>query len=528
MQHDLDVRKLRFGPRAERPRDVRRKLEPLEYGAVSLTLPDELRNYLETFRPVFGRRDTLQQGFYYATGLLSDLRRKNGETIEAAVPGATQQGVWDFLVRSPWSWEELDRVRVLDAFRRSGAAGQPIDGVLDEVGWRKKGSLSVGVSRQYLGCIGKVDNGQVAVSLHGCSPQIDLPLLGELYLPEAWLKDAERRKHARIPEDRVFLTKPEIGIRLIDRALDWGLVFNRIFADPGYADLDFIQALRDRNLPFCLGVKSTAVFWLPDEDWLPAVPAGPYSGHGRPRIDQPALPHLHTVADLRAGIADAHWHPVAYRDGIDGEPLVREFVALRAHLTSSEQVKAGAAEAAGTVWLLLERPRASGAKDDYKQYVLSGPDTMTLDELALLAHRRPIIERNSYENAKQEVGLSQYQGRSWIGFHHHLSMAWLALTFLILHRNPLPPTDSTPATPSQPEPPPPAAPSSASFGDTSVPLAVAPLAPEPLPRPHQVWESVQEVHRRLIEWFRGLRFREILFAGRMPPLPSLGPVPLGP
>ena len=98
---DQQVRAGRFGLRPEKPRDVRRKLEPLVFGAVSLTPPEEIAAYLETCLPVFERRDTWRQAQSSALGLLSHLQRKNGETIEAAVPGATQQGVWDFLVRSP-------------------------------------------------------------------------------------------------------------------------------------------------------------------------------------------------------------------------------------------------------------------------------------------------------------------------------------------------------------------------------------------------------------------------------------------
>ncbi len=167
-----------------------------------------------------------------------------------------------------------------------------------------------------------------------------------------------------------------------------------------------MQGLRDRNLPFSLGVKSTAVFWLPAADWLPAVPSPPYSGRGRPPLDKPAQPRLHTAAELRHGIPDEHWRPVAYRDDLNGAPLVHAFIALRAHLTSGEQVRAGIPSE--ELWLLLERSCGPDGPGDVKQYVLSGPETMTLDALAQLAHRRPIIEGNSYENAKQEVGLSQY------------------------------------------------------------------------------------------------------------------------
>ncbi len=530
LRREEEVRRLRFGPRPERPRDTRRKLEPFVFGSVAMTPPEQLAAYLETFRPVFGRVDTLRQAQRYLTGLLSNLKRKNGETIEAAVPGARQQGVWDFLVRSPWSAEALDRARVCDALDQAGQGGATLDIIIDEVGWAKKGKLSVGVARQYVGALGKVDNAQVVVTLHGVTDDFGLPLLGQMYLPQVWLDDSARRERSRIAADHTFATKPQIALTLLDRVRQWGLRCGTIFADAGYSDRHFIRELRARQLPFCLGVKSTTAFWLPGQPWLPAVPPPPYSGRGRPPVGQPAKPHLHTADQIRAAVPDAEWHPIAYRDGTDGKPLIREFSALRAVLGTD-----GPDEAPEPVWLLLERPSGPTGRDDVKQYVLGAPENATLDELAQIAHRRPLIERNSYENAKQEVGLSQYQGRSWVGFHHHLSMVWLGLTFLILHRRPLPPPSADQPGPPSDRPPldaqasgepgPPSPPPSAStlfLGAVAVPATLAPVAPTPPPRPRQRWESVQEVHRRLIEWWHGMRFRELLFAGIPLPLPAIG------
>ena len=151
-------------------------------------------------------------------------------------------------------------------------------------------------------------------------------------------------------------------------------------------------------------------------------------------------------------------------------------------------------------------------------------------------------------NAKQEAGLDEYQGRSWIGFHHHLAMVWFALTWLMLQRRPLPPpplsaASSSSDTPAPAPPPtePPSLPASPVplplAGGTAVPVVVAIPAPSPLPLPRQLWESVQEVRRRLIEWFAGMRFREHLFAALgiarsaallrpdvFAPLPALGPI----
>jgi SRSO17 transposase len=166
--------------------------------------------------------------------------------------------VWDFLVRSPWSAEALDRARVCDALDQVGQGDATLDIIIDEVGWGKKGSLSVGVARQYVGALGKVDNGQVVVTLHGVTDQFELPLLGQMYLPQVWLDDSARRERSRIPADHSFATKPQIAVSLLDRVVrQWGLRCGTIFADAGYSDRQFIGELRARQLPFCLGVKST-------------------------------------------------------------------------------------------------------------------------------------------------------------------------------------------------------------------------------------------------------------------------------
>jgi SRSO17 transposase len=519
-QREEQVRSLRFGPKPERPRDPRRKLDASQFNGMPLTPPEEVSTYLATFAPVFRRTDTLRRAEYYLAGLLSDLRHKNGETIEAAVPGATQQGVHDFLVRSPWSAEALDRARVVDALERTGHDGAVVDILVDEVGWGKKGDLSVGVARQYVGALGKVDNAQVVVSLHGHCDSLDLPLLAQLYLPQSWANEPGRRAMARIPDHVGFQTKPEIALSLLDRARAWGLRCGTVFADAGYCDRDFVAGLRARGLPFCLGVKATMRFWLPGEPWEPPVPPPPYAGRGRPAVGQPARPHVHTAEEIRAALPAAAWQAIPYRDGTTGKPLVCEFAAQRAFLTTD-----GDAETAEAVWLVLERPCAADGGNGRKQYILSAAEGTSLDELAHLAHRRPLIERNSYENAKQEVGLDDYQGRSWAGLHHHVSMVWLALTFLILQRRllPAPPAPADPAPSAEPSAHGPcgSGPSVLSFGSVTVPTHLALRAATAPPRPRQLWESVQAVHRRLIEWYRGMRFRELRFAAKPPPLPAL-------
>lgn len=524
------LRSLRFGPKAPKPLDTKRKLPKQAVPAVSITTPAEVEGYIAAFAAVFRYRQTRERALLYLLGLLSDLGRKNGETMEAGIPGVTQQGVWDFLVRSPWSAEALDQARVEHYLSTCGVRDRAVDIVIDEVSLLKQGKRSIGVARQYLGCVGKTANGQVAVTLHGVVEPYDLPLCGRLYLPEGWAGDKDGRESARVPDTIAFQTKPDIAWQLLGDVRRWGLTLGRIYGDPAYGDLGLMRRLDAASLPYCLGVKSTFTVRLPQEP-RPAPPeVPPYSGMGRPRKAPRADRQLHAARELRTALPPEAWHAVPYRLGVDGSVLTKEFAALWVSPATKDQDGID-------LWLLFERPPGDPASVNTKQYVITGPRTASVDELAQLAHRRPIIERYSYENAKQEAGLDQYQGRSWPGFHHHLAMVWLALTWLHLHRRhlPSPPTPATPApteaahAPStRPRPDQPSQPCLALPTGATVPVLLAARAPIPLPLPRQVWESVQAVRRRLIAWFRAVTHLELSSAPCRPPLPDLCPLPLGP
>ena len=580
---DKVARSLRFGPhvleRRQKKREEiyndphKRKLRPREFDSASLTPPEPLARYLDGFRSVFRRRDTREVARLYTTGLLSNLPRKNGETMEAAIPGLTLESVHNFLVRSPWSAPDLDRVRVLDGFARAGCQGLPVDAIIDEVSIPKKGNDSVGVARQYLGCLGKTDNGQVLVSLHLCAGDFDLPGTAELFLPEKRWGGAnedcrQRRAEAKVPADWVFRTKPELAVDLLLRVQAWGLQLHRVSADAGYTGLAMILRLLALGLEFVLAIRSNDTVRLVGEPWLPAVPPPPPTGRpGHPRGGQPSLPRLRTPDGLRAVLAAEDWHAVAYRQDVNGTPLVHAFAAFRAHVVSATKLKRpdpSAETESPELWLLLEQPCSPGPhrRDELKQYIISGPDTLTMNELADLAHRRPLIERNSYENAKQETGLADYQGRSWPGFQHHVAMVWLALTYLMLGRRRLPPpplassqsvppAGQAPENPSPPVPAPephPSTPGGAPAPASGIPtpaaggplppsVHIAALACTPLPLRHQVWESVQLVHANYSEWSAGMRTYEHLFSvlsfsafvaglksGKLIPLPVLRPL----
>ncbi len=455
-------------------------------------LPRELERYAEQFYDVFGRAETFDNFCAYTVGLLSDLPRKNGETMTTAIESvANKEAIHRLLALSPWSAEELDRRRVRHALEVA-STGQDGMLIVDEVSQLKQGKHSVGVKRQYLGCVGKRANGQVAVTVHYADARHDWPVTGRLYLPEDWAEDAERRKKAGVPEDVTFATKGEIALDLIRRALAWGIPAQWVSMDAGYDSVDLLITLEQMGLSCCVGVKSSFMVRAPEEveEWVPPPPAR----RGRPRIhvDPQSLPPVCRVDALRDALPEEAWRNVIYRQGTAG-PLTKQFAALDVQCATTTKV-------GPAVWLLFERP-LPGEAGDSKYYVVSARHEMALEDLAQVAHRRPLIERFSYENGKGEVGLRDYQGRSWRGFHHHLAIVMFGLTWLSLQRRPLP-VEPTPPAPPPTSGTPSAGPSAIVFmrGDSPVTVQMAGTSPVPVPAPRHLWESVQAVRRRFTEW----------------------------
>jgi SRSO17 transposase len=455
-------------------------------------MPPELAEYMAQFYDVFPRLETFENACSYVLGLLSELPRKNGEKMTEAIEGiANTEAVHRLMALSPWSAEKLDELRVAHALRlATSRAGEPAL-ILDEVGQLKQGKASVGVKRQYLGSEGKTANGQVTVTAHYCDGHFDWPVTGRLYLPKDWAEDQDRREKAGVPEDIAFATKAEIALDLVRRAVAWGVPVRWVIMDAGYDDLDVLVELERLELAFCIGVKRDFMVRVPEEieRWIPPPPAR----RGRPRkhVDPRSLPPVYRADEVLAALPESIWRAITYRQGTAG-PLTKEFAAFGVQCATTKRI-------GPAVWLLFERP-LPGDRGEVKAYVVSARRQITLDELAQVAHRRPLIERFSYENGKGEVGLRDYQGRSWRGFHHHLALAMLALTWLNLQRQLLPeqpPGAEPPAAPAAPPPPPKLL---LPFGERPLHFAVAQPSAVALPLPRQIWESVQEVCRRLHDW----------------------------
>src|SRR5215831_2519371 len=229
----------------------------------------ELAAYLEPFAPRFHRSTSRASVERYLTGLLTDLERKNCDTIAAAVAGTSTERLQHLLTDATWEPQALEHQRVAALVAQSPPRGILL---LDDTGLPKQGRSSVGVARQYSGTLGKIANCQVVVSAHyvadepTSSAPVHWPLTARLYLPEAWAADSARRAKVRVPMDVTFQTKPELALALVDQARTWGVPFACVVADAGYGDNPtFLQGLDARHVAYVVGVSSTFGVRLPDE-----------------------------------------------------------------------------------------------------------------------------------------------------------------------------------------------------------------------------------------------------------------------
>src|SRR5438876_1602322 len=425
----------------------------------------ELATFLEPFAPLFRRHTSRDSMERYVTGLLTDLPHKTCDTIADVIAGTSIERLQHLLTDAAWDPLQLDEARV----KRLLAVHPVADGMLvfDDTGLPKKGTASVGVAPQYSGTLGKIGNCQVVVSAEfladdpASSTPFHFPVSAQLFLPESWTQDAERRKQAQVPEQIIQQTKPEIALGLLDRARQWGVPIQAVVVDAGYGDNpNFLRGLDARQVPYMCAVESTFGCRLPDEVQAAAAQTPIYGGRGQPRKPRPAP--LYPVKELIASLPTSAWQTIDWREGTKGTMQVQA-VALRVHWATGSSLHSTSHSRVHTGpegWLLAERPVPEAVTDDsqptpvepqekeeeqIKYWFSVLPEDASLQRLVLLAHARWVIEQ-FYEDAKQECGLDHYQGRSFNGLHRHLALVMLAYSFLMLQRLtlPLPPGEAFP------------------------------------------------------------------------------------
>jgi SRSO17 transposase len=368
----------------------------------------------------------------YCTGLLLPGERKSVEPLAARLAPENvrrmHQSLHHVVADAPWSDEEvLRQVRksVLPAMRKHGKV---MCWIVDDTGFPKKGSHSVGVARQYCGQVGKQDNCRVAVSLSLATWSSSLPIGYRLYLPEVWAHDKKRRKEAGIPKQVQFQTKPQIALDQIREAVAEDIPRGVVVADAGYGnDSQFRSQITALGLKYAVGVQSSITVWKPGTEPLPPLPR---KSTGRPpRLLRRNQDHQPVSAkDLALSLPADSWTSLSWRQGTR-QKLHSRFAALRVRPAHRDYWQA---EPYPEEWLLIEWPK--GEAEPSKYWLSTLPATTKLKDLVATTKQRWIIERD-YQELKQELGLGHYEGRGWRGFHHHATLCIAAYGFLVAERN---------------------------------------------------------------------------------------------
>jgi SRSO17 transposase len=368
----------------------------------------------------------------YCKGLLLPGERKSIEPMAARLdPDRVQpmrQSLHHLVAKAPWSDETLlEEVRhhVLPTMQKQGPV---VAWIVDDTGFPKKGEHSVGVTRQYCGQVGKQENCRIAVSLSVATWNSSLPIAYRLYLPKDWAEDGARRKKTEVPKDVEFQTKPEIALEQIRAAVAAQVTCGVVLADAAYGiNTEFRDGLTQLKLQYVVGVQSSLTVWEPGKEPLPAKPRRKM---GRPpRLLQRTADHQPVSVKQLAMSLPAHaFKDIAWREGTERK-LRSRFAAMRVRPAHRDYEKA---EPRAEEWLLIEWPRSEAEPTKY--WVSTLPPNTPLKALVKMAKHRWIIERD-YQELKQELGLGHFEGRNWLGFHHHATLCIAAYGFLVAERN---------------------------------------------------------------------------------------------
>ena len=389
------------------------------------SLDRRLSRFLLDLLEPLGRSERRRWARVYLEGLLLDGERKSIQPIAERIPGADVQALRQFVGQSPWSVHEIQKglaLKMVDLLSEAEVW------IIDETSFPKAGKHSVGVARQYCGALGKVANCQVSVTLHWSSSEASCPLGWKLFVPREWLEDPERAAQAKVPPEVEYKSKSQLAMDLLDQTISWGVPIRPVVADSLYGnEFAFRENLRKRCLSYAVQVEPSTVAW--DED--PNIELPPPNKKGRPRKYPPlaSLPPARSLADLARDLRDGAWQAVTWREGTRGSQTSRFALARvwAAHGWRKQEHPHRIPE-----WLLIEWPEGEGAPIRY-WLCWFGEHIPGIRQMVRIARARWRIEMD-YREMKQELGLDHYEGRHWLGWHHHVTLVSVAYAFLQAER----------------------------------------------------------------------------------------------
>ena len=401
-------------------------------------LRGELEGYVAEVFGSLPRTDQREKSSLYLRGLMLDGQRKSLQPMAERL-GIDHQQLQQFTASSTWAVEPVRR-------KIAGLAiplVTPEAWVIDDTGFAKEGTGSPGVGRQYSGTLGKIGNCQIAVSLHAATDAASCPLNWRLYIPEAWDDDCAatnedaqavvaRRQRAGIPETVRHRTKWSQALEMIDELAVWGHQPPAVVADAGYGEITaFRQGLSERGISYVLAVKAATTAHL-----ATAVPEPPeYTGRGPrglPRYRDAAL----SLKALALAAGRKQLHQVTWRHGTRTGPrnanaaMKSRFLAIRIR-PANRDIALNEDRSLPEAWMLAQWPVHEPAPTDY--WISDLPAATPLKTLVRPAKMRWRIEHD-YRELKTGLGLDHFEGRSFNGFHRHLTLVVAAQLFITRKR----------------------------------------------------------------------------------------------
>ena len=382
----------------------------------------DLSEYLLAYRDLFKSktRESFKIVVHYTKGLFKCEKKKGTCTgIAERIEGFNHQSLNHLISDGVWNFQAvMDQIatRVNDFFTKL-CMDADVCLLLDEVGVPKKGDKSACVGRQWLGCLGKQDNGQVAVGLIACCRHYYSMINLRLFMPVAWQNDKKRREKAKIPDEVTHQTKPAIGLEMIKKAINEGFKFSWVGFDALYGmDFSLLSALDELKVTFMGEVRKNLKIFL-EEPSLQVAVKKPASRGRKPKKLKPDKQSI-SVEKYAKSLSKQDWSLETFRDGTKTKKQAwfhKKLVWLWGEDNNYFQC-----------YTLLIRKDSAGIK-----YSLTNADQKTpLERLAYMQGQRYFVEK-SYKEAKNQVGMGDFQVRSWNGFHRHMALCMMALNFIM-------------------------------------------------------------------------------------------------
>jgi SRSO17 transposase len=364
-----------------------------------------LRDVKARIRPLFRQERVAISASQFLDGLLGNEPRKTGwmRAEAAGDPGPWRQQA--ILGRGGWDADGLRDIvgeYVLETFADEDAVL-----VIDETGFLKQGKASCGVARQYTGSAGKITNCQIGVFACYVSRHGHAFIDRALYLPQAWIDDPERMAAAHVPDNVGFATKPQIARKMIVRAIAAKIPFSFVAADSVYGTGEIETTLRKAGKGYVLGVAANRVF----NSWSEKLVVGG------------------TAEEIAQNLPKSAWRRLSAGDGTKGARLYDWAYLELADLDADEYNST-----IGGTWTRGLLIRRNIADNDLAFFSTWCPKGTPMEKLVLVEGHRWAIE-DSFETAKNELGLDHNETRSWHGWHRHVSLVMLAFSMMAVIRH---------------------------------------------------------------------------------------------